>query len=597
MSGSGLLDDAMAKSGGKGWHLSMLDAITAMSQNEGSIEEPVSLNAFLGGACRKVDGMTKVTQLFDVQLSVPEFAPLGQLEAAMKDNQVQNLPAQIRPPCSLPPGCRMSLIVRNMEDGTFEVLKIFHFDDSISVKDARKLCVGEAYAPIFRPGLWAMKKAIVALLGRLPGYHVTWFSLTEKHSGLRRAQTSHWAPEDEDLLTGINFINENAPECDSKNEQYFWIRCNIRENSGTPIAGWPEAKVRIMAQNKSKGSSGAPLEHQFPLVTNSLKPFLAQTLLPILYPLMLNFAFMFLGWPGVGKTPAIIVMMLALGRYHHSRLDLSTPPGWRRAKSLDNFKHRVGQIHEGVFLDDPSRDKIELADLKSFVTAEESQTCHGRYTDVKLAKNCCRAYATNDIQEEDEPKNDDRISITTPEFLKLVRRTFPGDRPADVFAVLKRSVVWIFGLHALYLRLPSEQEDAPTHRIQVNDLHRDLLAEDHKVYYGKYKSGWMESPPDFEALVAEEQDLVETAMEEYKQHTKPQDYLKKANSDLEEVLLRNRALPELWVWSLHTSPSQDDSPVLPPVPTTVPKHNVLPKRLGTFSFPAPTKRALRQNAA
>ena len=51
---------------------------------------------------------------------MPEFAPLGQLEAAMKDNQVQNLPAQIRPPCSLPPGCRMSLIVRNMEDGTFE---------------------------------------------------------------------------------------------------------------------------------------------------------------------------------------------------------------------------------------------------------------------------------------------------------------------------------------------------------------------------------------------------------------------------------------------------------------------------------------------
>jgi hypothetical protein len=49
--------------------------------------------------------------------------------------------------------------------------------------------------------------------------------------------------------------------------------------------------------------------------------------------------------------------------------------------------HRVGLIHEGVFLDDPSRDKIDLADLKSFVRAEDTQTCRGRYNDVKLAKN------------------------------------------------------------------------------------------------------------------------------------------------------------------------------------------------------------------
>jgi len=118
--------------------------------------------------------------------------------------------------------------------------------------------------------------------------------------------------------------------------------------------------------------------------------------------------------------------MLAMGRYHASRSDLPTPPGWRRAKSLDNFRRRVGNIHEGVFLDDPSREKIDLADLKSFVTTEENQTCHGRYNDVKLAKNCCRAYAANDIQEEDEPKDEARLlglSITMEEFLRLLHCT------------------------------------------------------------------------------------------------------------------------------------------------------------------------------
>ena len=134
-----------------------------------------------------------------------------------------------------------------------------------------------------------------------------------------------------------------------------------------------------MAQNKSKGMGGAQLETEFPLHTYSLKPFLAQHLMPIVYLLFMNYAFMFLGWPGVGKTPGIIIMMLAMGRYHAARLELTTPPGWRRAKSLDNFRHRVCNIHEGVILDDPSREKIDLADLKPFVTTEEHQTCHGRH--------------------------------------------------------------------------------------------------------------------------------------------------------------------------------------------------------------------------
>ena len=57
-----------------------------------------------------------------------------------------------------------------------------------------------------------------------------------------------------------------------------------------------------MAQNKAKGMAGAQLEPDFPLQTYSLKPSLPQKLLPLLYPLWMNFAFMFLGWPGVGKT-------------------------------------------------------------------------------------------------------------------------------------------------------------------------------------------------------------------------------------------------------------------------------------------------------
>lgn len=71
-------------------------------------------------------------------------------------------------------------------------------------------------------------------------------------------------------------------------------------------------------------------------------------------------------------------------------------------------------------------------------------------------RGCSRAYAANDIQAKDEPKDDARMSITMEEFLTLLRRTFPGDKAADIRAVLKRTVVFIFGRSALYLRLPSQ---------------------------------------------------------------------------------------------------------------------------------------------
>lgn len=69
------------------------------------------------------------------------------------------------------------------------------------------------------------------------------------------------------------FINVQAPECEARNEQTLRILVNIKPDSGTPIAGWPEAKVskvHHMCQNKSKGLGGAISMTQFPLNTYGL---------------------------------------------------------------------------------------------------------------------------------------------------------------------------------------------------------------------------------------------------------------------------------------------------------------------------------------
>ena len=122
-----------------------------------------------------------------------------------------------------------------------------------------------------------------------------------------------------------------------------------------------------------------------------------------------------------------------------------------------------------IFLDDPNREKIDLADIKSYLTAEGGQTCSGRYNDMKLLRGQMRAYAGNHLSEKDEPAPDDRTTVTSQGMLTLLRDTFPGQNGADTMACLERAVILVFGKHAVFLRFPSQAADAVVHRITRDD--------------------------------------------------------------------------------------------------------------------------------
>ena len=252
---------------------------------------------------------------------------------------------------------------------------------------------------------------------------------------------------------------------------------------------------------------------------------------------------MMIGWPGVGKTPALIVMMLAIARHHINKLGLEEKPSWRRAKSLDNFRHRVPQVHDGVFLDDPSRDRLDMADLKSFMTAEEDQTCSGRYNDVKLSRGQVRAYAGNHLTFEDEPESDDRTTITSEEILKMLGKTLPGEKEADVMAVLKRSIVFVFGKNALYLRLPSQRSDGIVHRILAEDVHLDVLAPHDKYLLSEYKTGNIKiKGSDFEDSVACEQNMIHNSFMSMSEMG-PKEYIEHLRRRCSSVSVQHRHQP------------------------------------------------------
>ncbi len=134
-----------------------------------------------------------------------------------------------------------------------------------------------------------------------------------------------------------------------------------------------------------------------PLTTSSLKPILAETILPLLLPLLTGFSVVMLGWPGVGKTLLFLTMVMAIGRYNARKQGANAEPGWRRSKALDAFRHRPGKMEEAIFLDDPSLLDISVADLKSFLDVSENGSTSGRYNDASYARGSMRGLADNQL--------------------------------------------------------------------------------------------------------------------------------------------------------------------------------------------------------
>lgn len=325
-----------------------------------------------------------------------------------------------------------------------------------------------------------------------------------------------------------------------------------------------------MCQNKSRGLGGAMSMTEFPLNTYSLKPFLHKVLLPLVYPLLLHFGILLLGCPGVGKTPFVIILAMALGRYHVRQSgDEGLKAGWRRAKSLDNFHHRAPHVQEALFLDDPSRSKVSIADLKSFLTANEDGTVESRYNDTRLIKNQLRAYASNDLKEDLEPEQRAGTTLLAGRFLLLLDELFAGEKEKDVCAVLKRSIIFVFTEHALYLRLPSVDKEAIVHRICVDDIHKDLLAEKDKPQNAKYKSGTLETGLMFDTELQQEQSLLDTAINKMAEYEKMEEYVHFVNGKVQDHLFRSQDIRVL----ASSQTSEDEAPValgaapVPPIGT------------------------------
>lgn len=314
MSGA-LMDKAIGEMSGKQMLIRLLEKPVHSLID---CETPLEMTNFIAEACREGVKVQPFRLFFDVHLSVDACGDPAGTSKQITESHLEGLPAPIRFNAPLPQGSKIDFIQVSKDGGKVDVLKVIYTSRPISSQLATSICSGKAYVPVHRAGPWNVKKGIQWLLSQLGGYQLRWHSLEEKAAESVPSKPS-WSPSNAELEEGVLFINARAPECDAQNEQTLWILINIKADSGTPIASWPEPKVRLMCQNKSRGQAGAVSMTEFPLTTYSLKPFLNSVLLPFLYPLMLNFGILLLGCPGVGKTPFVVILAMALGRYHVRR--------------------------------------------------------------------------------------------------------------------------------------------------------------------------------------------------------------------------------------------------------------------------------------
>ena len=234
---------------------------------------------------------------------------------------------------------------------------------------------------------------------------------------------------------------------------------------------------------------------------------------------------------------------MAIGRFHIDRLGLQgVLPGWRRAKSLDNFRQRAPQIQEAIFLDDPSNRNVNVADLKALVTVDEDGTVEGRYCDARLLRSQMRAYASNDTGEDPTDTKPGDTTLSTDSFMKLVHPLFGDAHLKDKFAVLKRSTVLVCTESALYLRFPSQNPDFIIHRIVKNNLHKDLLEEECKPTYNMFKSGVLVYAPEYQAQVDKEQEMIKAGVETMSSFSSRDAYVSHCNTQVQTWLRPTRHL-------------------------------------------------------
>jgi hypothetical protein len=191
---------------------------------------------------------------------------------------------------------------------------------------------------------------------------------------------------------------------------------------------------------------------------------LGQVMEPVL-PTLKRKSLIFLGTAGVGKTPAMQVLLMALSRYWMHRMEVTDQePYFKTAEDLDFYRDDPGQVWCGCALDDGDCNLQLVRVMKSFldITLREALT-RERWGAAKFVQNQPRMICDNKWDETAEPKmvvNGERRpwkvgfpGTDNKQFMEMIRPAMPEKATlSDIEAVCKRATIIVNSYDFVYVR-------------------------------------------------------------------------------------------------------------------------------------------------
>jgi hypothetical protein len=512
-----LLDAAIELIKSKSWNYAVRSEPVSMTITlvEEGDDKTSNIDGFLQGACRRIQSVRSVGTLIEHCQNVPEFSITPLIRSKIAAGSYDSLPEGLRTTAPFPLNSKMQVVMLNNHDGTMTLLKFYLFEKPVESKII-KWTTGALYVPVFRNGPWLMKKAMAHLFGRIEGVHVSWIDVAviEKAERQNSHNQSNWNPTPDEMDAANVFLKDCTLD-DSENAMTLWIWKAMRVDSGTPVAGWPELKIRRLVENFAKANHSSDPQYFYPLLVHDLHPIWWDAILPVVMPLFLTHGILLLGHPGIGKTPVFVVLAMAMGRYHVRCRGVVGKPGWKEGKAFDCFHNAPGQVQIPALLDDSPLDDHSHSDMLAFLEVGKQATTDARYQNAKFAPNQWRGIANNTFKEEDEPSANDDITVDPEIFLGMVARAFGNPKSVILLAIMKRCVTIVAGKLALYIRLPSKDSDALCFKTSEQDIAKDWLVNPgNKSALAAFKNGVKMEYDGFENNMKREADLVDATMED-----------------------------------------------------------------------------------
>ncbi|CAE7947788.1 unnamed protein product [Symbiodinium sp. KB8] len=303
-------------------------------------------------------------------------------------NRIGHLPDSVQPRDALGDQCKLQLVIwPNQDNDTYTALKLFPSKVSVPLGLAKAFSAQEVkvlnYVSCDNSGL--VKKVMANSDGDMK-----------------------WDPGPEELKAGMEHI----------------------KNHDSPIYGWPHHIVGKACANRATGNSQSEPEYFFPLLLRDLNSEFQRTVVSMILPTMLSFGLIVLGKPGIGKTPAAIIMVMGVARF------------LIQSRNMDGFF--PGWLHIHVILDDPLLPSINVEDIKSCLDVGENGLVDARYRAAKFVRNQCRVLLNNEWCPDKESEYVGLFTITWKQrrnTYAAVLLTIAGAKDFRRLRIPRRSVV------------------------------------------------------------------------------------------------------------------------------------------------------------